>query len=120
GPPVWTTFSPGTSFKASGNVRSCLRCISSSLMTVMLLPTSFSGVGKRVGVTTSGGSETDDDASAAAAVTGGAKQAIRTKQEATARRRAEDWDGESTALASRQRDTPPRSKVQMPAQPGGG
>ena len=79
GPPVWMTFSPGTSFKASGKVRSCLRWISSSVITVMLLPTSFSGVGKRVGVTTSGGSETDDDASAAAAVTGGTKQAIRTK-----------------------------------------
>jgi len=37
-------------------------------MTVMLLPTSFSGVGRRVGVTTKGGSETVDNASAAAAV----------------------------------------------------
>ena len=62
GPPVWMTLRPGTSCSASGNVRSCLRSISSLGMTVMLLPTSLSGVGSRVGVVTStGGNETGGD-----------------------------------------------------------
>ena len=45
---------------------SCLRSISSLGMTVMLLPTSLSGVGRRVGVTTTGGNETGREVPSAA------------------------------------------------------
>src|SRR5262245_18320182 len=90
-------------------------------MTVMLLPTSFSGVGRRVGVTTTVGSATGSaSALLSAALAECVWQTISIDSAAAAlwfAESAENWD---TGLTSRQRDTSPRAKVQIPTQPRGG
>ena len=52
GPPVCTTFSPGTSLSTSAKVRSWRASMSSAVTTVMLLATSSTGVGMRVALMT--------------------------------------------------------------------
>jgi hypothetical protein len=52
GPPVCTTFSPGTSRRMSGTVRCCLLSMSWLVITVTLLAIAVVGVATRVATTT--------------------------------------------------------------------
>ena len=52
GPPLCTTFSPGTAANASGTVRRCCAAISSAVMTVTELADCSEGVTTVVGLTT--------------------------------------------------------------------
>jgi len=56
GPPVCTTFTPGTVLSASGTVRRWSRSMSAAVMTVTELATSAAGVGISVALTTISGS----------------------------------------------------------------
>jgi hypothetical protein len=54
GPPVWTTFNPGTVFSTSGTLRYCWVWMSWSVITVTELATWPDGVTIPVGLTTTG------------------------------------------------------------------
>ena len=90
GPPVCTTFKPGTLCRTSGKVRACWASMSAAVMSVTLLATSSSGVGTRVALTIMRGNSSSAGAVPSWASVAGIRIAntVATTNATDARRRA--------------------------------